>query len=160
MERVRAHLQAQPGVRDVRTNPAAGSITVQYDPRARTGAEVLAMLADVGLIVREVLAAADDGLPGAGHSRASQALIGALTDLDRRLSRTTGRRIDLKLLFPAALGVLGVRQVLAEGLGLTQVPGYVLLWYAFDAFYKLHAAPAVEATASGAAAGPTAGGGA
>jgi hypothetical protein len=25
-----------------------------------------------------------------------------------------------------------------NGLGLSQVPGYVLLWYTFDSFYKLH----------------------
>jgi len=150
MERARAHLQAQAGIRDVQTNLTAGSITVHYDPGARTSSDVLAMLADVGLIVREVLAVAEDGPPGAGHSLASASLIGALTNLDSRISRLTGRKVDLKLLFPTALGLLGLRQVLAEGLGLTQVPGYILLWYAFDAFYKLHAAPTLEPTESGA----------
>ena len=155
IERAGAHLRAQPGVREVRTNPAAGSLTVRYDPEARTASDLLSMLADVGLIVREVVAAVDEGVAGAGRSMASRALVGALNDLDRRLGRATGRRVDLKLLFPAALGLLGLRQVLAEGLGLTQVPGYVLLWYAFDAFHKLNTAPAVEATAS-VAAEPTA----
>ena len=146
IERAGAHLRAQDGVREVRINAAAGSIAVSYDPDERTAGEVLAMLADVGIIVREVLAVADDGPPAAGHSLVSRSLVAALTDLDRRVARVTGRKVDLKLLFPATLGALGVRQVLAEGLGLTQVPGYILLWYAFDAFYKLHAAPAVEAT--------------
>jgi hypothetical protein len=31
-----------------------------------------------------------------------------------------------------------MRNTFANGLGIWQVPGYVMLWYAFDAFYKLH----------------------
>ena len=38
----------------------------------------------------------------------------------------------------AGLGFIGLRQSLSEGLGLSQVPGYVLLWYAFDSFWKFH----------------------
>jgi len=136
MERAQSHLGAQSGVRDVATNAATGSIVVRYDPEQRSGEDVLALLADAGVIVRDVLGA--DRLPEIGHSRAARTLVDALADLDRRVSHATGHRVDLKLLFPAALGLLGVRQVASQGLGLSQVPGYILLWYAFDAFVKLH----------------------
>ena len=35
--------------------------------------------------------------------------------------------------------------MLTSGLGLGQVPGYVLLWYTFDSFYKLHQRKATAA---------------
>lgn len=44
----------------------------------------------------------------------------------------------LKLLFPLALAGVGLRQWVTQGLGLAQVPAYVLLWYAFDSFWKFH----------------------
>jgi hypothetical protein len=149
MARARDHLAGQPGVRDVETNAATGSIVVRYDPEERSGEDVLALLADVGVIVRDVLGA--DRLPEVGHSQASRTLVDALADLDRRVSAATGNRVDLKVLFPAALGLLGVRQVASQGLGLSQVPGYVLLWYAFDAFVKLHQTPVAPGDAARAA---------
>src|SRR5262249_37441456 len=66
----------------------------------------------------------------------------------RCFSRARGRTVDLKLLFRVALGAVGLRQFFTAGLGIAEVPAYVLLWYAFDAFYKLHQAPAVESTES------------
>lgn len=96
------------------------------------------MLCDVGVIVRDVLRAGGNDLPSLGQSTTATGVITALDDLNQRLSRATGGKLDLKLLFPLTLGALGLCQVLAEGLGLTEIPGYVLLWYAFDSFYKLH----------------------
>src|SRR5205807_541067 len=68
-------------------------------------------------------------------------LIDAVERLDSDLARLTGRRIDLKLIFPAGLFALAIRQIATNGLGISQVPGYVLLWYAFDSFWKFHREP-------------------
>jgi hypothetical protein len=34
-----------------------------------------------------------------------------------------------------------VWQLATRGLGMTEVPAYVLLWYAFDSFWKFHRQP-------------------
>jgi hypothetical protein len=68
-------------------------------------------------------------------------VVDTVNDLDQRLSRLTGRKVDLKLLFPVALGAIGVRSAIANGVGLTEVPAYILIWYAFDAFWKFHQRP-------------------
>jgi hypothetical protein len=142
-------LLGQHGVSAVAMNARTGSVLVNYDHQRLPFDELLDVCHDVGLIVHDVL---DDGVfgdeeeqpqlvgvaPEVGHSSTASTVMDALTDLDQRLSRLTGGRIDVKLLFPIGLGVLGVRQIALGGLGLAEVPAYVLLWYAFDAFYKLH----------------------
>jgi hypothetical protein len=138
MERVREHVGAQAGVHMVETNRETGSVLVHYDPGRQSTSDLLALFADVGVIVRETASAIGLDAPTVGRSTTSQSIIEALTDIDRRLSHATGRKVDLKLLFPLVLGGLGVRQAARFGLGLSQVPAYVLLWYAFDLFYKLN----------------------
>ncbi len=90
--------------------------------------------------------------PGdSAHSSTAQGIIGALDDLDRRLSQLTGHPIDLKVLFPFSLGAIGAWQLARHGWGIEEVPAYVLLWYAFDSFYKLHRMPGREAAPPAAA---------
>lgn len=158
LRRVHDHLSEQPGVTRVETKPSTGSVVVHYDAHRHSHDEILAMFRDVGVVVRGVMAGTGAAVPevsgpapGPGSSQTALTVVGAVTDLDRRISALTGRKVDLKLLFPLTLGVLGLRQVMFEGLGLAQIPGYVLLWYAFDAFFKLHATPTVGAGGNGAA---------
>ncbi len=141
---VKNRLEEHRGVGRVEIRQNGHSVVVHYDPRERSQSDVLAMLRDVGVILRDVEAAGGNELPDVGaqtgteSSTTAVSIIGALNDVDCRLSRLTGRRLDLKLLFPLTMGALGVRQLAEAGLGLAQIPAYVLLWYAFDAFYKLH----------------------
>lgn len=58
---------------------------------------------------------------------------------NRSVFSATQGRIDLRMLFPVALAGLAVRQLFREGLGLRSAPWYVLAYYAFDSYVKLHA---------------------
>ena len=140
MEQARDHLQRQDAIDSVSTNGSTGSVTVRYDPGRTSAGEVLALLRDIGIIVR---AAAQEVLPElpdeSGGSTTALTLIAAVDDLDRRLSKATRRKVDLKLLFPTGLLALGLRQASTQGLGISTIPAYVLLWYAFDSFWKFHA---------------------
>ncbi len=136
--RAKTHLQEKPGVRDVQTNQATGSVMVKYDPNEISADDIVGLLKDIGIVAVGTAAGLGIELPEAGRSSTSVDIISAVDNLDRRLSHVTGQKIDLKLLFPGALFALGVRQVLTQGLGLSQVPGYILLWYAFDSFWKFH----------------------
>jgi hypothetical protein len=142
LEQIERDLRVRDGVESVATNARTGSVLVHYDHHALSKDDLKAMLYDVGLVARDLLGA--DQVPedlGGGvveHSTTATGLLDALTDLDRRLSDLTGGKLDVKLLVPAGLGLLALRQVATSGLGLAEVPGYVLLWYTFDSFYKLH----------------------
>jgi hypothetical protein len=95
---------------------------------------------DVGLLIGSVLEAGGDELPDlggeGGHSTTTAGIVATMGDLDRRLSELTGRTVDLKLLFPVALGAIGIRAAIVNGIGFVEVPAYILIWYAFDAFWK------------------------
>lgn len=147
------------GVESVATNARTGSVLVHYDHQTLSRDDVVAMLRDVGVIAGEVLGAEE--LPEdpvaeiAEQSTTATGLIGALGDLDQRVSRLTGGRVDVKLLVPAAIGVLGLRQVMTGGFGLAEVPGYLLLWYTFDTFHKLHQRQTVHAAPAAGSVSPS-----
>jgi hypothetical protein len=142
LAQIERRLERRDGIDDVATNPRTGSILVHYDHHALSKADVTTMLFDVGVVAREVLGAEevpqDLGGDVSQHSSTATGLLDALTDLDGRISRLTGGRIDAKLLVPVGLGLLALRQFTSGGLGLAEVPAYVLFWYTFDSFYKLH----------------------
>lgn len=151
--KVKRELQGQQGVAAVKTNARTGSVLVEYDHHRLSDDDLLAMLHDAGVVAKELTGAedlpedvlpsdegdsADRGAAAAPHSTTATSLMDALTDLDRRLSEATGGKLDVKLLVPLGLGALAIRQIAVAGFGLETVPGYVLLWYTFDSFYKLH----------------------
>ena len=142
LTRAEQHLGEQPGVATVTTNVRTGSLLLSFDHVGVSKADLFGMLYDAGIVARDLLDAEeipeDLGAERQEHSTTATGLMDALTDLDTRLSRLTGGRIDIKLLVPVGMGILAARQIATVGLGLGQVPGYVLLWYAFDSFYKLH----------------------
>ena len=154
MAQLEQALGGRSGVASVATDPRTGSVLVHYEDTALSKDDVVDMLYDVGVVARDLLGAEDvpedlgvepadrDVAP---HSSGATGILDAVTDLDHRISRMSGGRFDLKLLVPAGLGLLALRQVLTSGLGLGQVPGYVLLWYTFDSFYKLHQRKATAA---------------
>jgi len=154
MAQVERELGGRSGVASVATDHRTGSVLVHYEDTALSRDDVLDMLYDVGVVARDLLGA--DAVPEdlgveradrsvAPHSSGATSILDAVTDLDHRISRLTGGKLDLKLLVPAGLGLLALRQVAVNGLGLGTVPGYVLLWYTFDSFYKLHQRKATAA---------------
>jgi hypothetical protein len=143
MKQIEQELGRRDGITSVTTDARTGSVLVQYDHRTVSKDDLVAMLYDVGVVAREVLGAEALPIGREGgvveHSTAATGVLDALTDLDRRISELTDGKVDLKLLMPLGLGLLAARQILTTGgLGLAEVPAYVLLWYTFDSFYKLH----------------------
>jgi hypothetical protein len=139
-QRIQEGLAGRPGIEDVDVNPRTGSVAVRYDRGALSFDDVCAIIDDLGVILESLDEPPDlsDLAAHPGRSTVARDIAGAVDRIDKRLARATGRTVDLRLLFPVGLFALGVRQIFVEGLGLTQVPGYILLWYAFDAFWKLH----------------------
>jgi hypothetical protein len=73
-----------------------------------------------------------------GKSEMASDLTTAISDLNKQVGLATNGVVDLRLLVPVGLGALAIRQLLRNGLQIEAAPWYVLAYYAFDSFIKLH----------------------
>ncbi len=140
MTRLKQAIEEQQGVHGVEANHAAGSMTVTYDPQSHQGTDIFGLLEDLDVIVGTALDApqVEASTAGNGHSKAAVTLAGALDDLDQRVAGLTGHTVNLRTLFPLSLAGLGVWRIWENGLMAEMVPGWLLIWLAFDSFVKLH----------------------
>lgn len=136
MVRIAKALEAEPGVHDVRANVQTGSIIVHHAHKDDAWGEFSAVLQDLGIIVGGITGVE---LPSMnGKSEMASDLTSAVSDLNKRVGQATEGLIDLRLLVPIGLGALAIRQLLRNGLQIEGAPWYVLAYYAFDSFIKLH----------------------
>lgn len=144
-DRIERSLNSASGVQRTVVNPATGSVLVQHEPDSA----LEDVLEEAGLSTELIVEALPPRLRGLVRSEASHIGIAAsdwFFDLDARVSRATDGWIDLKMAVP--LGLLGAASwrftaAAAEGEALIAVSPYVLLYYAFDSFVKLHQ-PAIQ----------------
>jgi len=130
IQRIVKMLDAQPNISQVKTNVHNGSIVIHHDRNDESWQNVIATLKDIGLIFADVTTES--------HSEVAATVANAVFDLNDRVEQATNNVVDLRFIFPLALGCLSVRQLLVKGLQLEIIPWYVLAWYAFDSFIKLH----------------------
>lgn len=128
MHRIASVLNANPQVERVSTNLYSGNITIYHDGRQGTLDNVFAALRDLGIIFADITE---------GNSEAAK-VTNAIVDLNQRVRQATNGEIDIRYLFPLGLSTLAVKQLLSKGLQFETIPWYVLAWYAFDSFIKLH----------------------
>nr|WP_211176022.1 heavy-metal-associated domain-containing protein [Brasilonema sp. UFV-L1] len=136
MEKIANALQAHPNINQVRTNVQNGSIVINHDGKDSLK-DVLATLRDLGIIFGDITL---------GKSEAAAEVSNAVVDLNKRVRQATNNAVDLRFLFPLGLGMFSIRQLVTRGLQLEIIPWYVLAWYAFDSFIKLHATSQVQST--------------
>lgn len=118
------------GVEELRRNPTARSLLVRYDRDALDPSDLVAALERAGVsLLSSVGAAAGEPEP------LGESIARLFSRADRRVAETSGGTADLRTLVPISFAVLAARQILSGQLG--SIPGYVLLWYAFDSFMKL-----------------------
>ncbi|BCL39589.1 HMA2 domain-containing protein [Nostoc sp. MS1] len=129
MEHIADTLNAQPHVDDVRTNVDHGSIVIKYGGKNGDLEDVLATLKDLGIIFGEITE---------GGTEAATTVSSAVVDLNKRVRQATDGVVDIRFLFPLGLSILAVRQLIIKGLQFEIIPWYVLAWYSFDSFIKLH----------------------
>ncbi len=136
MDRIKEQLSDVAGIDTVDLNRTTGSITVHYDHKKYTVDGIHQVLEDVDV----VLANLTDAPSIVKDTKESPTFIGAIEDLSRRLSGAVGINIDLKTALPLTLLAAGAWSIARQGLRVSQVPAWALLWLAFDTFVKLHPA--------------------
>ncbi|MBK1990769.1 hypothetical protein A0J48_025205 [Sphaerospermopsis aphanizomenoides BCCUSP55] len=129
MQHIANFLAAQPHITQMQTNVHQGSILIHHHGTADSFAHVLATLRDIGIIFADITQ---------GKTEVATGITNAVVDLNQRVERATNGTVDLRFLFPLGLSMLAVRQLIIKGLQLDIIPWYVLAWYAFDSFLKLH----------------------
>ncbi|MEH2037242.1 HMA2 domain-containing protein [Nostoc sp.] len=129
MQRIANALSANSHITEVKTNVHHGSILINHDGKDGSLENVLATLKDLGIIFADVTE---------GNTEAAAGVSSAVVDLNQRVKQSTYGAFDLRILFPLGLASLSLRQLLNKGLQLEVIPWYVLAWYAFDSFIKLH----------------------
>jgi len=139
---VHERLSAVQGIQRAEVNPITGSILVLYDRTQLEPLDSLLSLAewfgplfpDFEFSDLESLLASANG-DGADPSLAEH-LSTIFGSLNAKVGETTGG-VDLKLLLPLTLFLLGVRGLLVAGKGVFPT-WYDLLWFAFGTFFMLN----------------------
>ena len=126
------------GEGDLSTNWRIGSALFTYDPDRLDIDDVVALVRESGQVFRAVVPPSTRRALQRPVSEAAQQVRGRFAGANRTVLDATDGRIDLRMLFPVALAGLAVRQLLRQRSPITDAPWYVLAYYAFDSFVKLH----------------------
>lgn len=138
MDAIRSRLAQREGLNAVRVNPANGSVTIDYDHHRHSLSGLLGLLEDVDIAIDSVGKMARFKLDEEAGPEQSGSFIAAVEALNRSLRSATGLPIDLKTLLPLSFAGAGLWSILRSGLMIEKIPGWILLWLAFDIFVKLH----------------------
>jgi hypothetical protein len=150
--RVEERLCDLPGVRGADANPVTGSVLVLFED-GKTWPESLSDLAEAFRLAApgadvEALAgqlAASRETPGRTRGLTAHDVKGFFGDLNETVRSTTDG-LDLTLLLPLALVLLGLRGLVTEGPATPR--WYDFLWFGFGTFMMLNAAGVPTARAA------------
>jgi hypothetical protein len=144
---LRARLGAIQGIQKVEVNPLTGSVLVFYDAKAVASPEALHSFAEPLVALLPGLTLKDlESLQSlsANGSQTAPPLSGGIRTLFGTLNAgvhtATGGNVDLKLLLPLALFILGIRGLLVSEK--TVFPAwYDYLWFALGTYFMLNPRP-------------------
>ncbi len=133
-----ASLGRTPGVRQVRTDHRTGSALVTYDPDELELDALVGLLRGAHAALRALAPPSVVSSLDAGISETASVIRSGVRVADGSVMRATRGVVDLRVLVPIGLAGLSASQLVRNGIGLKTIPWYVLAYYAFDSFVKLH----------------------
>ncbi|HEU4682944.1 MAG TPA: hypothetical protein VFS39_00395 [Nitrospira sp.] len=134
------------GVTHVDTNPAIGGVTVHYHPDAAASVDFLLKVAEAfGLSAADIdPREVEEWLTflTAGNGRdAGSALAESMESLGRLvesgIAKLSGRELNLGLLVPVALTLMGIRSLFVSD-SLRTPAWYEYFWFAFGVYYTIN----------------------
>jgi hypothetical protein len=136
MEKMGDRLRQIDGVHGVEVDHRTGSILLKHNEDPGIIESLMASLEEAGDLFLSVMM--EEEGPESELSFVSKFLKDSLGTANANVSRSTRGFIDLRMLVP--IGFLGTalwKMRKTEGF-MFEVPPYVLLWYAWDSYMKLH----------------------
>jgi hypothetical protein len=119
----------------IRTNISTGSITIFYATNLSNFEQIKDYLLKLGV---QLLDSNSSSYSVSEKSLGAEKIVNFLGGVNQRVGQQTKGTADLRLMVPLGFSILAIRQLLIKGLILDYIPWYVLAWYAFDSFIKLH----------------------
>lgn len=126
------------GVRAVSTDTRTGSALVLFDPEQLHPDDIVTLAREAHDALRDLLPQPVGERVDRAISRVAARVTTGFVTADSSVLGATGGVVDLRMLLPLGLAGLSVRQLTRSGPALAQIPWYVLAYYAFDSFLKLH----------------------
>jgi hypothetical protein len=137
-------LSTAAGVDMVTTDARTGSALLTYDPDELDLDSVLTLVRGAHEVLEDVAPPPVEALVGRAASDTAIAVQRRATALDQSVLKATHGAVDLRMLLPVGLAGLSLRALSRQGIDLKSVPWYVLAYYSFDTFLKLHGNRGVE----------------
>ena len=128
-------LKSKPEISCLRINFQTGSITIFYDPNLSNLTRIKTLLSELGIRLRR---SSSRLIIDSHQSQAAAGVTATAGLLNQQVKEVTQGILDLRFLIPFSFGILAIRQLLIKGIMLEVIPWYVLAWYSFDSFIKLH----------------------
>lgn len=132
--RIVTALKQDSQIHEIRVNDQTGSLVIHHAAHQSVLENIEAVLQDLGIILASTLEMPEM----VGKSEMANHLTQAITDLNQQVGKTTHGVVDLRFLVPVGFSALAIRQLIRNGLQIEMAPWYVLAYYAFDSFLKLH----------------------
>ena len=136
MEKMGDRLRQIDGVKDVQVDHRTGSILLKHSEDPGIIESLMVSLEEAGDLFLSVMM--EEEGPESELSMVSKFLKDTLGTANANVSRSTRGFIDLRMIVP--IGFLGTaiwKMRKSQG-WMVEVPPYVLLWYAWDSYMKLH----------------------
>lgn len=131
-------LEKQPGVH-VDSDERTGSALLRYDPEELDVDTLVELVRGAHVAFDSLAPPSVADVVDSSISDVSVTIQRRFKLVDQRVLRATGGTFDLRVLVPIGLAGLSLRQLARDGVEIKSMPWYVLAWYSFDSFIKLHA---------------------
>jgi hypothetical protein len=125
----------------VSTNLRTRSALVAWNPSELDVVEAVELLRNAHPALHDLTPPPDAIVQPRRQSTVATHIAKSLSQADRRVFHATEGVLDLRMLVPIGLAAYSVRQLIRTGPQLGKTPWYVLAYYAFDTFIKLHDTP-------------------
>ena len=120
----------------IRANVHSGGITIFHSQEHLNYQDIRHILQDLGVLLSDMVV--KSAHINHNHSFAAAEVSRVVVKLNQDVRRATQGAVDLRFLLPLSFAILALRQLVVKGLQFEIIPWYVLAWYAFDSFIKLH----------------------
>jgi len=137
VSRLHESLKKVPGVKKIEFNDRTGSVLVHHDEIPEIVNTLNSACGEIAADLFEELAG-EEMIMFPEVSFLAQLIGKRFSRINQYLANRTKNYIDLKMLLPLLLAVAGLYQISKEKGMLSQVPGWVLFYYAYDSYFKFH----------------------